>query len=292
MGTGSAPYPRPVTEPLVTPTDGELRFAVAENLYALFRSMERLPGVLVEEDDAGCRHFASPVNPMFKGAWGTRVGDGEADEAVAETTEWFRASGAPFAFWWLEPRVTLPISGNGSSVRAGRLGSSRRREWRRHSTTSATTWWTASPMAIARSASTTRTVSSRSGMSSREGSASRTGPGRRGSTRRSSSGSTRRPGSSTSAASTADPCRRRSSSTAAAWRACSASRRCPTCAARESAPRSRSVPSTPRRSSGIGTASSSRPCGEARVRADRLPRRRDRDQPVPVARVRIATISS
>ena len=95
-----------MSEPLVDATEAELGDAIAENLYALFRSMTVLPGARIEEWAGGSRHLALPGSPMFKGAWATRFTGEEADEEIAETAEWFRAEGAPFAFWWVDRNAT------------------------------------------------------------------------------------------------------------------------------------------------------------------------------------------
>jgi GNAT superfamily N-acetyltransferase len=65
-----------------------------------------LPGSEIEENGRGGRHLAPPFNPMFKGAWATRLAAGEADAAIEETIEWFRRREAPFFFWWTGPDST------------------------------------------------------------------------------------------------------------------------------------------------------------------------------------------
>jgi ribosomal protein S18 acetylase RimI-like enzyme len=90
--------------PLTEATDARLGEAVADNLHALFRAMQVLPGSDLDEADGLARHHAAPLNPMFKGAWRLRLDEQGADAAIADTLAWFQARGAPFAFWWLDPR--------------------------------------------------------------------------------------------------------------------------------------------------------------------------------------------
>lgn len=92
--------------PLIAPTDDELRFAFAANLFDLFRAMSHLPGAEIQEQAQLARHSAPPFNPMFKGVWQSRLADREADDAIDECVAWFRQRNAPFAFWWVDPRAT------------------------------------------------------------------------------------------------------------------------------------------------------------------------------------------
>lgn len=92
--------------PLLDITDDELGFAFAANLFDLFRAMGNLPGAEIEHTGSVSRHHAFPFNPMFKGAWQTRLSEQTADAAVAETIDWFRGREAPFFFWWVDPRAT------------------------------------------------------------------------------------------------------------------------------------------------------------------------------------------
>lgn len=87
-------------------TDEELAFAFAANLFDLFRAMARLPGGVLEESAAGCRHVTFPFNPMFKGVWATRVDSASVDVAIDENMGWLAGHDAPFAFWWVDPRAT------------------------------------------------------------------------------------------------------------------------------------------------------------------------------------------
>jgi ribosomal protein S18 acetylase RimI-like enzyme len=83
---------------------GEAALAVETNLFALFRAMAAaLPGSEIIEGESVSMHLTPPTNPMFKGAWCTRVGPGELEETVDATVEWFRARHTPFFFWWTGP---------------------------------------------------------------------------------------------------------------------------------------------------------------------------------------------
>lgn len=84
--------------------DRRLALATEDNLHALFVAMaEHLPGGELERGAGLCRHHASPGNPMFKGAWATRLAAADVDAAVDDTLAWFRARQAPFCFWWTGP---------------------------------------------------------------------------------------------------------------------------------------------------------------------------------------------
>lgn len=91
--------------PLVTPTEHELEFAFAENLFDLFRAMSHLPDAEIEESPTLSRHLVFPFNPMFKGVWQTRLA-GDAEAAIVDTVAWFTDRNAPFAFWWVDPRTS------------------------------------------------------------------------------------------------------------------------------------------------------------------------------------------
>jgi GNAT superfamily N-acetyltransferase len=90
---------------LKNPTETELVNAVHENLYALFRSMHILPGSEVAESDTISYHHAFPTNPMFKGAWRTRLPVEEVEATIDETLEWFDQRKAPSIFWWTDPQT-------------------------------------------------------------------------------------------------------------------------------------------------------------------------------------------
>jgi ribosomal protein S18 acetylase RimI-like enzyme len=90
--------------PLVTPSDDQLAVAVEENLFALFRAMvSALPGGELIETGQVSRHATFPTNPMFKGAWRTRLAAEDVDRCVDETIAWFRRREAPYFFWWTGP---------------------------------------------------------------------------------------------------------------------------------------------------------------------------------------------
>lgn len=79
---------------LTHPIEAELAAAVPENLYALFRAMQVLPGCeLVEGDKLSCHH-AFPTNPMFRGVWRARLPAEEAEAAIDEALAWFAQRGA------------------------------------------------------------------------------------------------------------------------------------------------------------------------------------------------------
>lgn len=92
--------------PLITPTEEELAFAFAANLFDLFRAMGHLPGAEIEELAHVSRHNAAPFNPMFKGIWQSRLEAHELDDAIGESIAWLKRHSAPFAFWWIDPGAT------------------------------------------------------------------------------------------------------------------------------------------------------------------------------------------
>lgn len=94
--------------PLINPTEAELNYAFAANLFDLFRSMSHLPGAVLEENDTFSRHLSQPFNPMFKGIWNTRLAGDQVAEAIADSVAWLRGHDAPFAFWWVDPLATPP----------------------------------------------------------------------------------------------------------------------------------------------------------------------------------------
>ena len=84
-------------------TDEQLAAAVEENLFALFRAMAGALGGEIVEGEGLSHHLAFPTNPMYKGAWRTRLSAADADEAIDHTVTWFKERGAPFFFWWTGP---------------------------------------------------------------------------------------------------------------------------------------------------------------------------------------------
>lgn len=93
----------PTDIPLTNASLAQLSAAVEENLFALFRAMTTLPESEIVESERLCYHHAFPSNPMFKGAWRTRLSPDEAHAVIDETVTWFKAHAAPFAFWWVGP---------------------------------------------------------------------------------------------------------------------------------------------------------------------------------------------
>jgi hypothetical protein len=87
--------------PLSAAGPADLAAGVYENLFALFRAMAVLDGYECVETERLRWHHAFPSNPMFKGAWGGRLAEGEVDEAIEEVLAWYRAREAPYIFWWL-----------------------------------------------------------------------------------------------------------------------------------------------------------------------------------------------
>ncbi len=95
-----------MTQSILThPSEFELVDAVHENLYALFRSFQILPGCELVENEKFSLHHASPSNSMFKGAWRTRHAPEEVEGAIDETIAWFDERGAPYFFWWTDPKT-------------------------------------------------------------------------------------------------------------------------------------------------------------------------------------------
>jgi GNAT superfamily N-acetyltransferase len=90
---------------LTNPTEAELVTAVHENLYSLFRSMQILPGSEVAESDKISYHHAFPTNPMFKGAWRTRLPAEEIEAIIDETLVWFNKRKASSFYWWTDSQT-------------------------------------------------------------------------------------------------------------------------------------------------------------------------------------------
>jgi len=93
---------------LTEATEDELGMAVHENLYALFRSMQALPGCEVVESDRLSHHFAFPANPMFKGVWNTHLSHDEVETEIDKAVEWFKKRQAPNFFWWTDSLTEPP----------------------------------------------------------------------------------------------------------------------------------------------------------------------------------------
>ena len=86
-------------------SEQQLNHAIEENLFDLFRAMTRLPGSELVESNSLSRHLAFPTNPMYKGAWSTRLHSEELDPAIEETIDWFKSHNARFFFWWTGPQT-------------------------------------------------------------------------------------------------------------------------------------------------------------------------------------------
>jgi ribosomal protein S18 acetylase RimI-like enzyme len=93
---------------LSDPKEDELASAVHENLYALFRSMQAIPGCELAEKEELSLHHSFPTNPMFKGAWKTRLPAEETEVKIDEVMDWFNQRDAPSFFWWTDPQ-TKPL---------------------------------------------------------------------------------------------------------------------------------------------------------------------------------------
>lgn len=86
-------------------TENKLATAVRENLYALFRSMQSIPGCeVIENEKFGC-HYAFPDNPMFKGVWKTHLSPEEIEVGIDEAITWFEQRKAPSFFWWTDSQT-------------------------------------------------------------------------------------------------------------------------------------------------------------------------------------------
>jgi ribosomal protein S18 acetylase RimI-like enzyme len=87
---------------LTHPSEAELASAVQENLYALFRSMQSIPGCELVEGDGLSLHYAPLPNPMFRGVWQTRLSAEEVDSRINDVVDWFKERQAPDFFWWTD----------------------------------------------------------------------------------------------------------------------------------------------------------------------------------------------
>lgn len=87
---------------LIDAADSELASAVHENLYALFSSMQVIPGCEVIENDELGYHHAFPDNPMFKGVWKTRLSPDKIDAEIDKAIAWFERRNTPSFFWWTD----------------------------------------------------------------------------------------------------------------------------------------------------------------------------------------------
>jgi GNAT superfamily N-acetyltransferase len=92
-----AAMPDPI---LMNITEEELGRAVEENVFAMFRDMTRVLNGEMEETAQLGRYHASPISPIFKGAYRANLTADSADDAIVETIAWFKERNAPFFFWW------------------------------------------------------------------------------------------------------------------------------------------------------------------------------------------------
>jgi ribosomal protein S18 acetylase RimI-like enzyme len=93
---------------LTQATEDDLGTAVSKNLYALFRSMQVLPGCELVEGERLSYHHAFPENPMFKGVWGTRLADDEVESEIDKAVKWFEQRNVPNFFWWTDSQTQPP----------------------------------------------------------------------------------------------------------------------------------------------------------------------------------------
>ncbi len=94
---------------LTNASDEQLAEAVDANLSALFRAMAAvLPGGEIVEGEELSFYHTFPGNPMFKGIWGARLTDDEADSTIDDTLAWFKARNAPYVFWWTDSQTQPP----------------------------------------------------------------------------------------------------------------------------------------------------------------------------------------
>lgn len=93
----------PLGDPILDSTDTALLAGSAmRNLEALFGAMCELEGSVLERRSNLSRHLTFPTNPMFKGAWSSRLTEDDAGAVIDDTIAWFRARGAPYFFWWTD----------------------------------------------------------------------------------------------------------------------------------------------------------------------------------------------
>ena len=103
---------------LTKPSEAELGSAVQENLFALFRSMQVLPGCVLIENNSLSLHHSFPANPFFRGVWRTHLSPEETETKIDETVDWFNQRGAPNFFWWTDSQ-TQPVDMAEHLVRRG-----------------------------------------------------------------------------------------------------------------------------------------------------------------------------
>lgn len=77
-------------------TDEQFGLAVEENVYAMFRSMTQVLNGEIAETDQLSRFHAWPSSPIFKDAFRAQLTPNEADAAILDTIEWYKARNAPF----------------------------------------------------------------------------------------------------------------------------------------------------------------------------------------------------
>jgi ribosomal protein S18 acetylase RimI-like enzyme len=90
---------------LIDPDESELIAAVQENIYAWFRSLQSVPGCELLETDTLSLHHVPLANPIFRGAWRTRLAAEEAETRIDEVVAWFKQQQAADFFWWTDAQT-------------------------------------------------------------------------------------------------------------------------------------------------------------------------------------------
>lgn len=85
---------------LKNPSDEELAAAVHDNLYALFHSMQAIPGCELVENAHLSLHHTPFTGPFFRGVWRVRLSSAEVQTQIDEVINWFRQHQPPDFFWW------------------------------------------------------------------------------------------------------------------------------------------------------------------------------------------------
>jgi ribosomal protein S18 acetylase RimI-like enzyme len=67
--------------------------------------MQAIPGCELVESEGLSLHHAFPANPMFKGAWRTRLSVEETETRIDEVLDWFEQRGSSHFFWWTDPQT-------------------------------------------------------------------------------------------------------------------------------------------------------------------------------------------
>ncbi len=87
---------------LKNPSETELTAAVHENLYALFRSMQVIPGCELLENEHLSRHHLPFTNSFFRGVWRPRLSSVEVHAYIDQVIDWFQQHQVSDFFWWTD----------------------------------------------------------------------------------------------------------------------------------------------------------------------------------------------